>query len=256
MKRVFCKATVFRLAPFLLALALLAEHYLPFLLWGAGDFRSLLIGQRLFYAPAAALAILATLTIFFPYKLSIHAAFCLLWGFLRIADGEFTGALAMCLLGCLLLYKHGFFRSKGRLKLAALATAFAAAFVSQARLADAGMLLRLFELAELGIIACLFVILLEPEIRAIRKERRKRRLALKANMFDEKDRRILQKVLAGAKYDAIAIEEKMSTSALKKSLRRIFLELGVGGRAEFVALHTNHEIYMEEEEADDLARRR
>jgi len=245
-ERNFSKMATFYLGPYLLAGLFLAEHYLPYPFSVGRDFQSLFMGSKLFYVPMALLTILASLAVLFPYKLYIHASFCFLWGLFRIMDGELTEALFLCLFGCLFLYRNGFFRSKKRIKLIAIVAAIVTVAVLQAILLNPGKIIRLFSLAEFCIIACFSVVILRPELKAIEMEKRKRRLILEVGKFNEKDRRILQKILDGEKYDAIANEEKMAISTFKKYVHRLFLALGVSGRVDFVALHANHEVCLEE----------
>ncbi|MCL2558568.1 MAG: hypothetical protein FWE09_08825 [Treponema sp.] len=249
-KRFFSRATALRFVPFLLVVALLSQHYLALFSSEKWGLLSLAMDPRLFYAMAAILAVFAILTLFFPFEMYIHASFCLFWGALRIVDGELSEALAICALGCIFLYKRGFFALRRRPKIAFMALAFAAAVAAQARLEYVDMLACLQRLAELGIIALLIYFLLKPEFRIIAMDRRRLRLSLDMERFNDDDRRALQKILDGKKYEAIAIEENKSPVTFKRYVRKLFSKLEISGRDEFVSLYSGHTIYLGDEEQD------
>jgi DNA-binding NarL/FixJ family response regulator len=70
-------------------------------------------------------------------------------------------------------------------------------------------------------------------------------LALSPELFTEKDVVILRKIQKGVKYEVIANEENMALSTLKKHARRMFDNLRVNDRVDFLSMYANHQICIE-----------
>jgi DNA-binding NarL/FixJ family response regulator len=147
----------------------------------------------------------------------------------------------MYLLGGAFAYKQGFFRTYTRLKTAVTTIFLLGALALQIRYGFAMFLQTLLTYTLLALILTLALLLFFPEIKTLR-EKRTMVLALPAALFSERDVKLLERVLSGIKYDAIAREEGIALVTFKKYIHNLFYRIGVSDRTNFLARYSHHTI--------------
>lgn len=236
---------IWRFAPLATAFIWLVDYIFRIYTYGIPSYQYMIITPESFFIPVILVGVMVILTIFFPYQFYIHGILCLLLGLIRLIDGGLTNALLIHLFGYIFLYRQGFFKTHGCIKLSIGGIIIIAAIASQARFEDVVLLPRLVHFIGSILIIAVTIILLKPEIQIIKKKKRKMVLTLPADLVTEKDAEILIKILAGEKYEAIANDEDLSLSTLKKNVRRLFNILRVNDRINFISLYANHEVVIE-----------
>jgi len=239
---------LWRLAPALIMIILYAGFIAQTTIYNRPDFSYMLITPERHIIIIGFIAVATVATIAFPYQFWIHAAFCMIWGLVRIADGELTTPLVLYLFGSIFLFRMGFFKSHEVLKVASGVMLLVAAIISQYRLHSGIFVPRMIYFSLILILLFLVVIVLQPEIKIIRIRRRKRILRLSPERFTEKDAEILRKIRAGEKYEAIAQGEEMSVSTVKRHISKMFDTLHISDHASFMSRYADHTIVRGKEE--------
>ncbi|MCL2602058.1 MAG: hypothetical protein FWD91_04510 [Treponema sp.] len=249
-KKEFAKARGFlwRVSPALLMIILFSGFVAQRVVYDRYDFPNQIIAPEHYVILAVIIGVMAIATIAFPYRFWIHAAFCLLWGLVRIADGELTTPLLLHFFGYVFLFRMGFFKSHEVLKLSSGMLLLMGAIASQYRLATGVFGSRILHFSLIFLLLFFVTVILRPEIHLIRKSRREPVLRLKASRFTEKDAEILRKILEGKKYEAIALEEGKSIPTFKRYVRRLFDMLQVSDRVSFISKYMNYTIILEDDE--------
>jgi DNA-binding CsgD family transcriptional regulator len=150
----------------------------------------------------------------------------------------------MYLLGGAFALKHGFFRSHRRFKTAVVTAFLLGALALQIRYGFAMFLQTLLTYILLALIITLALLIFLPEIKKL-EEMQAAVLPLPAALFSERDVKLLERVLSGAKYDTIAREEGIALVTFKKYIHTIFYRIGVSDRTNFLARYSNHKIMRE-----------
>jgi len=192
--------------------------------------------------------ITAVLMFFFPYRFYIHAVFCLSWSLLRIIDGSTIYAFLLYLLGFIFLYRQGFFKNGGRIKLVIGGLLLVTAFLTQLHFGYIMVLLRFVWLIISVILGGIAIVVLNPEILEIRMKKRGMVLRLSPDKFTKEDVEILTKILAGEKYESIAIDEKKSMSTFKRYIQDLYHRLQVNDRTGFLTTYANYQIVLEQDD--------
>jgi DNA-binding NarL/FixJ family response regulator len=65
------------------------------------------------------------------------------------------------------------------------------------------------------------------------------------HLFTATDVEILEKILAGSKYETIAQETDQSLSSLKKHIRKLFQRLQASDRVGFMSKYAKHRIVLD-----------
>ena len=197
-----------------------------------------------FVIPIVFMAGLMVLLLIFPYQFFIHAVVFWTLGLAQLIGGAGLNALILHLLGYLFLYRQGFFITKPLPKLIAGGIILMAALASQLRFGYEEFLLNTRYLIDflmvMGITALLFI----PEIKYLKNREKDMILHLSSGIFEEKDAAILEKILAGEKYETIAKEAGMAISTLKKHIRSMFERLRVSDRVNFMSMYAKHKIVL------------
>lgn len=102
--------------------------------------------------------------VIFPLQFWIYAAFCCLWGLIHIVEGGSFGGILMYGLGLLFLFKGGFFRAQGTLKLSFAALVLAGAILSQIHYGSERLTKTLLDTLAVFLITMIGVLLYSPEI--------------------------------------------------------------------------------------------
>jgi hypothetical protein len=102
--------------------------------------------------------------VIFPLQFWIYAAFCCLWGLIHIIEGGSFGGILMYGLGLLFLFKEGFFRAQGTVKLSFAALVLAGAILSQIRYGAERLTKTLLDTLAVFLITMIGVLLYSQEI--------------------------------------------------------------------------------------------
>lgn len=212
------------------------------------------------------LTIIGTMVlIVFPLQFYIYAFFCSLWGILKILDGGGIGGILMYGLGLTFAFKQGFFKTFPRLKIALAVLVLLVALVSQIQYGIVHITETLFGFFELLLIAGLVGILFMREIKTLKEMGKQNgkfpynpafsvtgsELRLSRNTFTGRDIQILQKILNGDKYEAVASEFGIGLSTLKKRLTFLFSLLEISDKVHFLEQFENHTILFDDLETGD-----
>jgi len=238
---------LWRIAPALLMMILYVGFVVQTTVYSRHNFSYLIITPERYGILAVFIGVAAAATIVFPYRFWIHAVFCLSWGLVRIADGELTTPLLLYLFGSVFLFRMGFFKSHEVLKMFSGVLLLAAAITSQYRLDHETFTQRILHFLLIFLLLFLVVVVFLPEIKIVRKKRRERVLSLKPGRFTEEDAAVLRKILSWEKYEAIAKDEGISVSTMKRRINRIFDMLQISDRASFLSRYAGHTIILEDE---------
>ncbi|MDR0555148.1 MAG: hypothetical protein LBG76_10185 [Treponema sp.] len=210
-----------------------------FVLHGFNEERSI-IPFNVYLGLCALTGVMLVVLMIYPYQFYIHAAFCLLWGLARLIDGGGLSALLIYLAGYPFLYRQGFFKTRRVVKLTAGGIALTAAVIAQIRFGWEILALHLFQFLDFGLVICVAAIIFRREIRQILKPQKDQIFHLSSTLFSEKDLDILEKILSGQKYEAIALDTGQSISAVKKQIRGMFFKLQVNDRISFICRYSNY----------------
>jgi hypothetical protein len=201
--------------------------------------------------------------IFFPLQFYIYAGFCCLWGLINIIDGGGLSGMLMYGLGLIFAYKKGFFRTVPVFKTVLAGLVLMAAPLFQILYGVAYFMGTVLEFLELCAVAGLTAALFRQELRAKMKEQgsplfgrsfsvTEKELRLDRKHFTGRDLLILQTILAGGKYEAIAVEQQMGLSTLKKRVASLFSLLEVPDKAQFLKRYGKHEVVWDDPDREDV----
>jgi hypothetical protein len=168
-------------------------------------------------------------------------------------------------LGLTFAFKQGFFKTSPWLKTALAVLVLLAALASQIQYGIVHITETFFGLLELLLIAGLAGMLFMREIKTLKEAGRQNgkfpynpafsvtgsELRLSRNAFTGRDIQILQKILNGDKYEAVASEFGIGLSTLKKRLTFLFSLLEISDKAHFLEQFENHTILFDDLETGD-----
>lgn len=183
-------------------------------------------------------------------KLCIYAIFCILFGLFRIIiNNEITDGLLLYVLGCLCAHKQGFFRSHTGIKMSIGGLVVVGAVATGIRcgfdLFVSNFLKLLDSMVIISIVVRMFYqVLCTPAESELPEDIPI--LHLIATEFSERDRIILQQILAGDKYESIAYEHGLALSSLKRIIHGLFVKLAVGDRVVFMSRYARYTIVRDE----------
>lgn len=187
----------------------------------------------------------SVLLIVFPLKLRVYVFLWCLWGLVHLIEGRSILGSVEYMLGCMFAYHLGFFRKLPRIKtsvaLAILLTAIAIQISYHFSLWVEILLWYLEFLLTVSIVAIVF----SPEIHKIQAERRESIMRLAVPDFSEQDADILQKVLAGEKYETIAKAVNMTMPTFHRCIRQLYAKIGVGDRTSFLLRYVGYTVMLQ-----------
>jgi hypothetical protein len=188
----------------------------------------------------------AVVLIIFPLKLHLYVVFAFVWGIVHLIEGRSILGLFFYVLAGAAAYQVGLFRKNKAVRISMYCICLVGATTAQVMytsLPVGALFLRYLEyLVGIGFGVLLFL----PEIKKMRSERKEAVLHLESAQFTKRDALMLQKVLAGDKYEAIAKDLGVAEVTLKKRLRGAFNSLGVDDRVSFLARYSNYTVTYEE----------
>jgi DNA-binding CsgD family transcriptional regulator len=191
-------------------------------------------------------ALLATvLLIIFPFQFYIYAVFCCLWGLLRIMDGGSVAGLCGYLLGCAFAARQGFFKVHQKIKIGIVFLVLCVAIATQYRYGLALLARNLLLCFEFSLLAAVSLLLAWPQIQKLRATQKESVLKLPTSEFKPRDVTILQRILEGKKYDAVANECAISVHTLKHEVRALFQKLKISDRTTFLSTYAGHTILLQ-----------
>ena len=203
-----------------------------------------------------------------PQHLYLYAGFCWAWGLVHIIDGGRILGVLLYGLGLAFGYKKGFFKTWPKVKGVVHLLVVLAAVLSQVRYGLPYITETLLQglafliIAGLGVLLFIEDLPIHPEAAALRSVPRIHQhrppftvtdaeLRLSARYFSLRDVQILQRVLAGDKYEAIAAEQGMGLSTLKKLLASRFSLLALSNKTAFIKRYEYHQVVLiPDEEAE------
>lgn len=186
-----------------------------------------------------------TVLVIFPLKFYIYTGIFCFWGLEHIVEGGDVCGLLMYVLGWCFACRQGYFKTYRSIKVLAAIVLGMAAVGLQYRYGLAVIIdtvLRCFAVLMMGGIGALLVL---PEIQKFRDYVNDRQgaesepvsadpqAALPSDM-SEPDRVLLEHIQRGEKYESIAREMEISVPTVKRRTRRLFRDLGVSARTEFM----------------------
>lgn len=190
--------------------------------------------------------------IYLPLQFYIYAGLCCFWGLINIINGGGLSGLLMYGLGLLFAHKMGFFKTHPLSRTLIAALVVLAALLFQIRYGIDHFMGSLLECLELFVIAGLIAALFHQKLAAAVKHQPEEappirafsvtdtELRLDRDHFTDRDLLVLQSILAGTKYDIIALEQRMGLSTLKKRLALLFSLLDVQDRLQFLERYEEH----------------
>ena len=224
------------------------------------------------------------LLVIFPLQFYIYTFFCCLWGVLNIAEGGSALSVLMYGLGLFFAWKKGFFATRWRVKLSLASIPLIVALFSQLRYGREAFLTSLIDLFGLFNIMAIVVFLARHELEILRKNKTlsmdmqqfpsatevvkhpslslseseavrppslslsENKLTLPRNRFKRKDAAIAQGILEGKKYVAIASEQEMGLSTLKRRVKTLFAYVNVVDKSSFIAEYEGCVVELEHSE--------
>jgi DNA-binding CsgD family transcriptional regulator len=149
--------------------------------------------------------------------------------------------------------RSGFFKARGKAKMFAMGLLFLTALATQSRFGP-GFLRK----SGAGIVKALFLCLLMflsflPGMLKRPDREGAPVIMLPPEQFTRRDVNMLNKVLEGEKYAAIAAEYGLAESTLKNRLRLLFGKIGVPDRVGLLVSHSRHVLALE---GDEVPQRR
>jgi hypothetical protein len=190
--------------------------------------------------------------IYVPLQFYIYAGLCCFWGLISIIDGSGLSGMLMYALGLIFALRMGFFKTRPVFKALMGGFVVMAALLFQIWYGIGHFMGSLLEFLELFIIAGLTGALFHRELSASMKNGEEKNLSIRAfsitdrelrlnrDHFTEGDFVILQMILSGIKYEAIAAKQHMGLSTLKKRVASLFNFLEVQDRVQFLKRYGKH----------------
>jgi DNA-binding CsgD family transcriptional regulator len=197
--------------------------------------------------------------VFFPLQFYLYAGFCWFWGLIHIIEGGRTLGVLLYGLGIAFGYKKGFFKTWPRVKVIVILLVLLASLGSQVRYGMPYMMETVLQGLAFLIIGGLGVLLFMQDIRieplaaqpptGIQPPRAPftvsdAELKLSARYFSPRDVQILQQILARDKYEAIAAEQGIGLSTLKKMVASLFSLLALQNKTQFLKQYAHHTVML------------
>lgn len=180
----------------------------------------------------------------------LFTSVCLFQGFFSIADkGNIDGCL-LFLLGWSIAFKEGFFRTATKRKLVLVFSMIAVPLLMQLRFGYETVLYSLVYIAFMIVVFILmFIIFRTYLITLLPAARNKPKVNLEDYELMERDYDFIRRVRDYEKYSAIAIDYKISESAIKQRMSTIYRKLGVEDRSDFLVFCNSVELVFPERRA-------
>ena len=238
---------IWRLVSLTLCLLLLCSFFVRYFILNTDKRPDIIIfGIPGLYIPLITITVLAALLVIFPYRFYIHAAACWILSLAFLLGDGRANALMMHFIGYLFLYRQGFFATKARIKLiCGGGLLLLVVILAQQRFEPSDFVHNIPRYMDFLIALAVSYLILRPEINYLKNRKKDMVLQLPADYFTERDVLILEKIIQGEKYEAIAQETKMSMSSLKRHIRRLFLRLQVSDRLCFITFYANHKVILD-----------
>jgi hypothetical protein len=193
-----------------------------------------------------------------PLQFYIYTFLCCLWGVINIVEGGSALGVLMYGLGLFFALKKGFFATRWKLKLSLASIPLIVALCSQFRYGWKTFLGSFIDILGLFIIMAIVVFLARHELQNLRKNKTPsmdmqqlpsaKVLTLPRDKFKRKDVAIAQGILEGKKYLAIANEQNMGLSSLKRRAKMLFTYVNVTNGQSFIATYEDCAVELENSE--------
>jgi DNA-binding CsgD family transcriptional regulator len=191
---------------------------------------------------------LCYLVFFDPMNFWIYAVLFLMYAAAGMLMGEILLPLFLFALSWGFLYKKRFFTSRKRVKVFFLIGLFVVCLCSQYRFGGIHLICSIINFLAVTSLVLLIFFVQQPIIRKFVSRRDEAILRLSKAQFSERDVCILQQVLGGEKYEAIAASHGIAVSTLKNILTGLYKKTGVNDRTGFLLTYANYEIMAEDSE--------
>ncbi|ULQ59910.1 LuxR C-terminal-related transcriptional regulator [Brucepastera parasyntrophica] len=189
--------------------------------------------------------IASVVLIVIPLSFYIYAFFCCLHGIVHLVDRGSAPGVLMYLLGVAFAFKQGFFEKDKQIKITGLILILVAAILSQIRKGFLPLITTTLQCLSVFMIGFLLVMIFLPDLQKIMKTKETSVLRLSPTLFTYRDAKILQDIIVGKKYEAIASEHNIAVSTLKNNLSSLYKKLGVSNRNAFLAKYSNYTIKLD-----------
>ncbi len=178
-----------------------------------------------------------------PDKLFLFSIVCLSQGIANLVDmGNVEGVL-LYILGLSILFKEGFFRTHTRTKFMAMAFVLTSAILTKLRFGVSSFLYSIKLILFLCIVFwLLFVIFRRYLVTLLPVWKERPKIFLTDYDLMTRDYDFIKRVRNNEKYSAIAIDYKISESAIKQRMVSIYRKLGVADRSEFLVFCNSVEL--------------
>ncbi len=137
------------------------------------------------------------------------------------------------------LFKKKFFVRRKQVKIFVLTALFVVCLCSQYRFGAVHLISAIIQFLAVILLVSLGYFTLQPRFKSYGEESV---LRLSAAHFSERDVCVLQQVLRGEKYEAIAASHGIAMSTLKNNLMALYKKAGVSDRTGFLLAYANYSI--------------
>jgi SAM-dependent methyltransferase len=246
------------------------------------------IGKLVYLAIGCFGFILLALLIAYPNKLFLYGPLFWFWSIAHLMGGNIIGSVVTYAFSYTALYRTGFFKTRGRIKIAVNICLYLTGLLLQFLWYPARIFANIRQILIGGCIILVDVLIIHPLFLAIppkaepsEQERQpetrqkpadqtepgesiepksffswespdgKKGLSLSGNAFSEEDAIILQKIALGVKYEVIAAEltPRRSLSAVKYKAARLYERFGLANQSSFTLRYGGYAIERKEEAA-------
>jgi DNA-binding CsgD family transcriptional regulator len=199
-----------------------------------------------------------------PREFYVPALFCWLWGLMQLIDGGSLGATSLHLFGYLFALKRGYFRTRTVVKIVVAAVILIAALISQVRYSVVFLIRHGLQVLDFALVAAAVALVFYSDFQEFLRQRAAVTLPPKAVPSEAEqpeaaplflyidplrctiqELAILQRILAGDKYESIARDYGMAVSTLKRRIRSLYTVIGVLDRADFMVRYSRYTLKFE-----------
>lgn len=184
------------------------------------------------------------LLIFFPQNFNIYSILFYLYGISNFLNKGNMLAILCIASSFSFMYCSGTLKKINIFASCSLVVFPFLCFFTQIKAGKEFFLVSLCHLCAAVLIFCVLFFLLFPYIRRYFNQKQQKRLC--SPDFTEVDVQNLTKIQQGQKYEAIAINMNISTSSVKTMMVRLYRNLGVTTREEFLITYNNTEFVFED----------
>lgn len=181
----------------------------------------------------------------YPQKLAIFSILAFKYGIeILLFEPQNIMGLFMFFLGVSTLYARGLYNRNRKIKFMLTTFILLCLILSEIRFGIKLFVRSLVEKSAFSFVfSCTFFFLQSNTVNTMDKQNMNNKLDIqKFPKLKKRDAQWLAEILKRKKYQAIALDEKMSLGSVKNRLKFVFTELGVGDKQGFIAKFDNFEI--------------